>query len=227
MKKRIITLLMACIVLSNSIPSYAEDLKTPDTLIVDGKLIYRNSDFSSELNANELDFGGLSAFLDKDSARPNVILGYDIDASSARLSNWRIVDKYAYIYGTTVYLPSGTSAVYTGERKVSKSATTEWSLSASGEVEAAAPGIKSKISASSGYKSTNTATLEKKESWAVTLSNAGKYHIDWYMRGHKYDVICNAITISTGIEDGKPVDRNVGSVTFPTTEIAIDVNKIG
>jgi len=195
--------------------AFAGELRQPDTLIVNGDVVYEN-----------LGEQGIYESVRTGRVQSRMLLGYEYVPEKERLLNKRIIREMAYIYGTSVKYCEGASPNYTLNVTKSKTKTTEWNVSGkiSGEFDISV--VKTKLEASGGYKSSETATITLGETWNCGFTIPGTYDLTWYMRGHQYDCQCGVKYISTDSNDGRFTHYNLGTAIFPTDEITFEVTRV-
>lgn len=162
---------------------------------------------------------------------PHTLLGYEYVPGYERnlempSESQKYDIRFAYIYGTTVTFDAGSAPQYT--LTVTRSTTEGIDFLVDGEVEGAVDisAVKSKLAASLGYKTTNTATVYRGETYSCNLTQPGRYDLSWYMRGHRYIAQCGAKVISTDSDHGRFTYCTLGTITYPTNEVAFDVSRI-
>lgn len=216
--KSILMIALLCALSVNGVHTqkvFAGEVRQPDTLIVNGKIVYENAG-DKGIQVEEVK-GGIQS---------RMLLGYEYVPGKERLTNKTIVHELAYIYGTTVKYCEGASPSYTLNITKSKTETTEWNVSGSMSGEFDIKAVKASLELSGGYSSSKTATISRGETWNCDFTIPGTYDLAWYMRGHQYNCQCGAKYISTDSNDGKFTYYNLGTVVFPTDEITFEITRV-
>lgn len=205
--KRIVATILALILCVSSTYALAEDTAS-SVVPINSAVSEQNSIVDCEENQEELS--------------PRILLGYRYVPGHEQLTNFQIVRLYAYIYGTSISFTSGVSPSYTVTVRHQTTETTTWNLSVEGSAEFDIRAVKAALAAEGGYSESETASLEVGVEWDLDFTGPGMYDLTWYMRGHQYDAYCGATYISTDGNDGKYLDKYVGTVVFPTTEVTFE-----
>ncbi len=207
-KRKIIALMLAVMMLMAS--SAFADVREPESrsyngYMDDGTCIYDKGTSDSS------DFG----------ITPRV--GYEYVEGYERVVFKEFDESFARIYGTSISFVEGTSPSYT--LTVTKSVTkeTSWNVSGSLSGEFNISVVKAKAQIAGGYESRCKATVTKGETWNCDFNRPGTYVITWYMRGFVCYVQCGATIISTGGDHGNFRYYNLGTATFPSDEVHMDV----
>lgn len=181
--------------------------------------VYAAEDFGKEnasVASESIDLKGSTA---GNVISPHAFIGYEYVPGYERLVDKKYDYKFGYIYGTSIYFSEGATVTYTLTVKRSHTRSTSWNIRADFEGSVSVASIKAGLTASGGYSSTNTATVEVGETWSTAMEQPGVYDLAWYMRGHKYYAQCGSRIVSTGADHGNFMYCTLGTVTFPTDEV--------
>lgn len=148
------------------------------------------------------------------------LLGYNYIDGTAYLGSRSYDKTFAYIWGTSVTFVDGAEPTYT--LKVSREETKETSWTVGAKAKFNIKVVETEVQGS--YSSKDTATIYKGETWDCKFTKPGSYDLTWYMRGHHYPVYGKAKIVSTGSDNGDVTTVKLGTVTFPTEEVAFDVS---
>lgn len=153
-------------------------------------------------------------------SQPRTILSYEyVNDGSASLKGLTLLPTYSRISGTMVTVAPGSTVEYVKGVSGTTTKTTSWSVD--GKASFPIKIVEAEVKGS--YRSSETVTTTSSESWQVKLNDPGRYTITWYMIGHKYQVFGNCKMVTTDINDGKIMSTIMGSVTFPTNEIHMEI----
>ena len=211
MRKSLFALLVTVTLGLSTVSISAEEV-IPASISYNGVLETGESIFDSEMETS--------------SISPRIIIGYEYVPGYERLIGQEIDYTYAYVYGSSIEFVEGVSPTYTFYTTVSKTQGAAWNVSASLEGEFDLEVAKAKLLASGGYNENETIVIEAGQSWECQYTQAGFYDITWYMRGHKYIAQCGTKLIATGVNDGEFYYKMLGTVTFPRTELHVDIKLV-
>lgn len=209
--KRVMAMILSLILCFSGTSALADNAENADYLVEEG-----TSENDSTVDIRDIQEG----------VSPRILLGYEYVPGHEQLTNHEIIRKYAYIYGTSIIFTAGSNPTYTVTVRKQLTKEAEWTLNIKAEAGFDIKAVQVALAAEGGYKQTDTATLEVGVQWNVDFDEPGTYDLAWYMRGHKYDAYCGARYVSTDANDGKYLDKYVGTVIFPTQEIAFESVKV-
>lgn len=214
MKKFLATTLIATLLCTLSVPAFAE-VRVPDGVSYNG-VRPDGTKVVSEMVQRE-------PILDNQKMR--ALIGYEYVPGYEELKGMTIIDMHKYLWGTSVNFVAGTKPYYELTSTHTVTSSSEWTLAGTLGSQFNIAAAKANLTATGGYKSSQSATIVSGQTWNVEFGDPGKYYLTWYQRAHQYSAYCGANYITTDSNDGKFTKIYVGEAVFPVNEVHFDIYK--